>query len=60
MEVLPAALATGWLNQDSPGTMKSFDDPVPQERFSVLLKEFISRELACSLATFNLGEQGMA
>ena len=58
--MLPAALATGWLNQASPGTLKSCDDPVPQERVSVLLKEFISRELASSLATFNLGEQGMA
>lgn len=59
-EVLPEALATGWLNQASPGTLKPCDDPGPQQRFSVSLKEFIFRDIASSLATLNLEKEGMA
>lgn len=58
--MLPDALATGWLNQASQGTLKPCDDPGPLKRFSVSLKEFVFRELASSLATLTLEKEGMA
>lgn len=58
--MLPEALATGWLNQASQGTLKPCNDPGPQKRFTVSLKEFVFRELGSSLATLTLEKERMA